>query len=113
MYAVTRHTDFGPVENGRLVHIIPDVDISGAIDPRELLAVGRDSLEESLPPVPADRVEEVHPRAATTPAPALEFSFPVLLFDQDVEIASLFVHWVRRDPFEMGIDNNNHLSGAQ
>jgi hypothetical protein len=109
MDQVFRHGDLGPVENGRLVvatqlrsdrgddkqqithliHIIPDVNIFGALQPRPARSLGR--FKKRLPEVPADGIEKVDPRAATGPAPPVIVIISILLLYQDPELLRLLV----------------------
>ena len=49
------------IDLSHLIHVIPDTNVLGAIDPRELAVLRFGGLEESFPPLPTLRIEEVDP----------------------------------------------------
>lgn len=93
-----------------LIHIIPDKDVIGTIDPGPSLRV-RLRPEQLGPPIPTGRIEEIDPRAASTPTPTFILSFATLRLDENFQLRSLFIYRVILRSLQVWIDNNDHLAG--
>jgi hypothetical protein len=105
---VFRHSDFRPIENGRLIHVVPDVDRLGTLRPTPLFAVAVE-LEDAFPPVPSFRVEEIDPGGAARPTPTFVL-VAVNILDEDIDLLGSLVDWVIVYAFDVRIDNRYKLN---
>src|SRR5690606_31286454 len=103
---VLRHGSFRSVENRRLIHIVPNMEVFGRA--WEVL-----QSEERLPPLPCGRVETVYPVGGARPTPAFVRLFALLIFHSKPFIVKLLTDVVTRLVLDVRINNSHELHNGQ
>mmetsp|Transcript_8128 Transcript_8128/g.30544 ORF Transcript_8128/g.30544 Transcript_8128/m.30544 type:complete len:725 (+) Transcript_8128:1218-3392(+) len=96
------HGHLGPIEDRRLVHVIPREQVQS----RSLILVQRELLR---PPLPNVRTGEVRIGRAAGPAPAVVVLLAAFVLDVVSLRSRLVVDVVARVPLDVGIDDGDHL----
>ena len=104
MHQILAHRHLRSVEHGRLVHVVPDVQVAGG--PRV-----RVEREFSRPPVPHDGRDDVEVRGGSRPAPPVEIR-PVGILDVVPPRLRLAVNRILRILLDVRVDDGHHLPAA-
>ena len=105
MNQVFLHRNFGTVEHGRLVHIVPNVQVFR----RSFVGVQR---KLARPPLANVWIRDVQVRRTSRPAPPVKIRRAVVLLDVKPFILCLFIDGIIIVDFYVRIHDGDHLSSA-
>ena len=103
--AVLGHRHLDAVEDGRLVHVVPDEGVAHAA--REAVVT-----EQRLPPLARRGQEAVDPQRLAWPAVALPRRGGLLVLDREVLGRQLLVHAVPVELLDVRVDDGDELARA-